>query len=55
MADELLVSIQLRFPSLDRRALADHLTPVVREALAAGGNLTSSTVQPYDDDDGGAA
>lgn len=53
MSDELHVTITLRFPALDRRALAEHLGPVVTEALAAGGNLTSLMVMPFDDEEEG--
>lgn len=48
---ELLVTLQMRFPTLDRQALAEHLGPVMVAAVAAGGMFTSLSVQPYDDDD----
>jgi hypothetical protein len=48
---ELLVSVQMRFPSLDREALAAHLAPVITVAIAAGGTLTTLSVQPYDPDE----
>lgn len=54
MESEVLVTVQLRFPAIDHRALADHLAPVVTEAIAAAGRLTSVSVQGYDpEDDGG--
>lgn len=51
---DLLVSIQMRFPTLDREAVAEHLGPVMIAAVAAGGSLTSVSIQPYDDEDGEA-
>lgn len=48
---DLLVTLQLQFPTLDRDALAEHLTPVMRAAIAAGGNHTSLSIQPYDPDE----
>lgn len=49
-----MVSINLRFPRLDPAALAAHLAPVMREAVAAGGIFTPINVAPIDtseDDD----
>lgn len=51
MAKEVLVTLSLRFPELDRRALAEHLAPLVTEALAAGGNSFNLSTQPYDPDE----
>lgn len=53
MTEELLVTVQMRFPSLDRQALSEHLAPVMTAAVAAGGNSTSVSIQKYtpDDDD----
>ncbi|HTE60021.1 MAG TPA: hypothetical protein VK631_06690 [Solirubrobacteraceae bacterium] len=51
MSDELLVNLSMRFPALDRTALAAHLAPVVEAAIAAGGNFTSISVMPYDDEE----
>lgn len=48
---DLLVTLQLQFPTLDRNALAEHLAPVFQAAVAAGGNYTSLAIQPYDPDD----
>jgi len=45
---ELLVTIQMSFPSLDRGALAEHIAPVVMTAIAAGGGSTSVSVQEYE-------
>jgi hypothetical protein len=45
---EVLVTVQLRFPALDRRALADHLSPILVEAITAGGSLTSFSIQGYE-------
>lgn len=48
MEPEILVSIQIRLPQADRIALADHLAPVMREAIIAGGDKVNINVQPYD-------
>lgn len=48
MEPEILVSISLRLPQADRRALADHLAPVIREAIIAGGDTVHVALQPYD-------
>jgi hypothetical protein len=48
---EILVGISMRFPQLDRAALAEHLTPVVLAALRAGGKTTNVSLQPYDPDE----
>lgn len=47
---EILVNIALRLPQADRTALADHLSPVIREAIIAGGDKVHISVQPYDPD-----
>ena len=52
MEPEVLVTISLRFPQLDRAALAEHLAPLVQAAVAAGGITTNVSLQPYDPDDG---
>jgi hypothetical protein len=44
---EILVTVSLRLPQADRTALADHLTPVMREAIIAGGDTVHMTLQPY--------
>jgi aromatic ring-opening dioxygenase catalytic subunit (LigB family) len=48
MEPEILVTISLRLPQADRRALADHLAPVIKEAIIAGGDTTHISLQPYD-------
>lgn len=48
---ELLVTLQMCFPTVDRQALAAHIAPVVTAAIAAGGKHTSISVQPYEHDD----
>lgn len=48
---EVLVTISLRFPALDRAALGEHIGPIVTEALKAGGISTHVGLQPYDPDD----
>jgi hypothetical protein len=45
---EILVTVSMRFPNLDRTALAEHLGPVMTAAVAAGGTSTSINMQPYD-------
>lgn len=51
MEPEILVNITLRLPQADRRALADHLAPVIKEAIVAGGDTVMVSLQPYDPDD----
>lgn len=51
MDPEILVSITLRLPQADRRALADHLAPVIKEAIIAGGDSVMVNLQPYDPED----
>lgn len=53
MESEVLVTVQLRFPAIDHRALAEHLSPIVTEAIAAGGHLTSVSVQGYEPEEDG--
>jgi hypothetical protein len=48
---ELLINISLRFPQLDRIALAEHLAPLVTEALKAGGVSMNISIQPYNPDE----
>lgn len=48
MEPEILVTISLRLPQADRRALADHLAPVIKEAIIAGGDTVYVSLQPYD-------
>lgn len=47
---ELLVNLSMRFPQLDRTALAAHLAPVAEAAIAAGGLSFNLSIQPYDPD-----
>jgi hypothetical protein len=51
MSDELLVTLSLRFPLLDRQALAAQIAPVMQAAVAAGGISTHVTVQTYNEED----
>lgn len=51
MEPEILVTISLRLPQADRRALADHLAPVIKEAIIAGGDTAYVSLQPYDPDE----
>lgn len=51
MEPEILVNISLRLPQADRRALADHLAPVIKEAIIAGGDTVHISLQPYDPDE----
>jgi hypothetical protein len=48
---EVLVTIQLRFPLMDRAVLAEHLAGLAVAAIAAGGTSTSISVQGYDEED----
>lgn len=50
MEPEILVSVTLRLPQADRRALAAHLLPVIEEAIIAGGDTVHIGLQPYDPD-----
>ena len=45
---EILINISFRLPQADRRALADHLAPVIRDAIVAGGDTVHISLQPYD-------
>ena len=45
---DLLVNVAMRFPTLDRAALAEHLAPVVKAAIAAGGVTTNLSIQEYE-------
>lgn len=47
MEPEILVNITLRLPQADRVALAEHLGPVIREAIVAGGDSVHVSLQPY--------
>ena len=51
MEPEILVMISMRLPQADRRALADHLAPVIKEAIIAGGDAVHINLQPYDPDE----
>lgn len=47
MEPEILVSISLRLPQADRRILSEHLAPVIREAIIAGGDTVHISLQPF--------
>lgn len=47
---EILVNISLRLPQSDRRALGEHLAPIMKEAVIAGGITVHISMQPYDPD-----
>lgn len=51
MEPEILVSITFRLPQADRRALAAHLEPVMRNAIITGGDTVHISLQPYDPED----
>ena len=51
MEPEILVNISLRLPQADRRALASHLAPIIKEAIIAGGDTVHVSLQPYDPDE----
>lgn len=44
----ILVNISFRLPQADRRALAEYLAPVMKEAVIAGGDTVHIALQPYD-------
>ena len=48
MEPEILVNISFRLPQADRQVLAEHLAPVFREAVIAGGDTVHFDMQPYD-------
>jgi hypothetical protein len=48
MEPELLVNISMRLPQSDRTALAEHLAPLMKEAVKVGGITTNISMQPYD-------
>jgi hypothetical protein len=48
---EILVHISMRLPQADRRALAKHLQKVMREAIIAGGDTVTISLQPYTPDE----
>lgn len=48
MEPEILVTISLRLPQADRRALAEHLSPIMKHAVIAGGDTVHIALQPYD-------
>jgi hypothetical protein len=50
MEPEILINISFRLPQADRRALGDHLSPVMKEAIVAGGDTVHISLQPYDPD-----
>lgn len=47
MEPEIFVSISMRLPQADRTALADHLAPVIKEAIVAGGDTVYISLQPH--------
>jgi hypothetical protein len=51
MEPEILINISFRLPQADREALADHLAPVVREAIKTGGDTVHVGLQPYTPDE----
>jgi len=48
---EVLVSISLTFPNLDRIAIGQHLKPVMDAIFDAGGITSNLSIQPYDPED----
>lgn len=51
MEPQILINISMRLPQADRRALADHLAPVIKEAIIAGGDTVHVGLQPYNPDE----
>lgn len=48
---EVMVSIYLTFPNLDRVALGEHLKPVIDAVVKAGGITSNISIQPFDPDE----
>jgi len=48
MEPEIVINITFRLPQADRTALAEYLSPLVREAIIAGGDTVHIAMQPYD-------
>lgn len=53
MEPEILINISFRLPQADRGALAEHLGPVMKEAIQAGGDTVHIGLQPYTPDEEG--
>lgn len=51
MEPEILVTISFQLPQADRRALAEHVAPVIKEAIQAGGDTVHIGFQPYTPDE----
>lgn len=51
MEPEILINISFRLPQADRRALAEHIGSVIKEALIAGGDTVNVSLQPYTPED----
>jgi hypothetical protein len=45
---EVVVIIELRFPTIDRDAVARQVEPVIAAAVKAGGNMTNITIEPFE-------
>lgn len=48
MEPDILISVTFLLPQSDRRALAEHLAPVIKEAIVAGGDTVHVSLQPHD-------
>lgn len=51
MEPEILINITFRLPQSDRNALAQHLAPVMKEAIQTGGDTVHISLQPYTPDE----
>jgi hypothetical protein len=51
MEPQILVNVSLRLPQGDRAAIAQHLGPVIHEAIKAGGDTVHISLQPFTPDD----
>jgi len=51
MEPEILVNISFHLPQTDRRVLGEHLAPVFKAAVEAGGDTVHVSLQPYDPDE----
>jgi hypothetical protein len=47
MEPEILVNVSFRLPQSDRTALSEHLVPIMKAAIQAGGDTVHIGLQPY--------
>lgn len=51
MEPEILINVSFRLPQSDRGILAEHITPVMKEAIKAGGDTVHISLQGYNPDE----